>query len=88
MDTMLNPRSYTVMQALDKKEILSLQQSSIYLGISPKFLMKQVRQKLIPCYCPYSNRRFFKRSDLDAWLLRKPLYLPEKAGESSTDVHR
>jgi len=57
-------------QAINKKEVLNFNEAALYMGVSKSFLYKKTSTNSITHYCPEGKLIFFKRSDLDAWLLR------------------
>ena len=59
---------------LCSKEVLDFEESCKYLDIPYDFLLALSRVGLIPCYNPFGNRLYFRRKDLDNWLLRKKLF--------------
>ncbi len=54
-----------------QKEILTLAQACDYLGVSRSYMYKLTCSKRIPHYCPTGKKIYFKRSELDDWLLQK-----------------
>jgi excisionase family DNA binding protein len=57
-------------QNLLKKEVLNLNEAGAYLNISASHMYKLTSQKLIPHFCPQGKKLYFKREELDNWLLR------------------
>lgn len=57
-------------QNLLKKEILNANEASLYLGISKSNLYKKTSELKIPHYKPEGKIIYFKRSELDEWMLR------------------
>lgn len=57
-------------QNLLKKEILNLEEASTYLGISKSNLYKKTSASKIPHYKPEGKIIYFKRSELDEWMVR------------------
>ena len=57
-------------QNLLKKEVLNLKETCKYLDMSASHLYKLTSQNLIPHYCPQGKKLYFKRGNLDQWLLR------------------
>lgn len=53
-----------------KKDVLNLNEACAYLNISASHLYKLTSQKQIPHFCPQGKKLYFKRSELDEWLLR------------------
>jgi len=57
-------------QNLLKKEVLNLNETCKYLDMSASHLYKLTSQKQIPHFCPQGKKLYFKRAELDQWLLR------------------
>jgi excisionase family DNA binding protein len=57
-------------QKLMKKEILTVDEASQYLGISKSNLYKKTSAQKIPHYKPEGKIIYFRRNELDAWMLR------------------
>lgn len=57
-------------QGLLQKEVLSLGEACDYLNASASFVYKMTCTNQIPHYVPTGKKIFFRRSELDAWLLR------------------
>ena len=53
-----------------QKEVLSLQEACIYLCLSQSYLYKLTSTRRIPHYSPMGKLIYFKRTELDAWLLK------------------
>ncbi|EGQ7695068.1 helix-turn-helix domain-containing protein [Vibrio vulnificus] len=51
-----------------QKQFLSAEETAQYTGLSVKYIYKLTHAKQIPHYKP-SRKLYFKRDDLDAWLL-------------------
>jgi len=56
-------------QNLLKKEIMTLEEASTYLGLSKSNLYKKKSLNTIPFYKPNGKIIYFKRSDLDLYML-------------------
>lgn len=56
--------------SLSTKEILTLDESVTYLQVSRSYLYKLTSAKEITHYKPSGKLIYFKKSDLDTWLLR------------------
>ena len=52
------------------KEVLSFKDVCQYLDLSASHLYKLTSQKAIPHFCPQGKKLYFKREDIDQWLLR------------------
>ncbi|MFT5252081.1 MAG: excisionase family DNA binding protein [Flavobacteriales bacterium] len=59
-----------VEQNLLRKDVLNLNEACSYLDLSASHLYKMTSQKLIPHFCPQGKKLYFKRTELDQWLLR------------------
>lgn len=57
-------------QSLLTKEVLNLNQAALYLDISQSHLYKLTSKKRVPHFCPQGKKLYFKRTELDEWLLR------------------
>jgi excisionase family DNA binding protein len=67
-------KNHIAQQAISQKEILTLSEAAIFAGISKSYLYKMTSERRIPYYRPESKLIYFKRSELENWLLknRKP----------------
>ena len=52
---------------------LTLEEAAKYLDISTSHLYKLTSKGKIPHYKPEGKKVYFEKSELDAWLLRKPV---------------
>ena len=52
------------------KEALTTQEAAQYLGMEVSTLYKKTMQNEIPCYSPYGKRLYFKRTELEKWMLQ------------------
>ena len=53
------------------KEILIIEEAAEFLSVSKSYLYKQVSAQAIPHYEPTGKRCYFKRSELEAWILAR-----------------
>lgn len=53
-----------------KKDVLNFDEAREYLSISASHLYKMTSSHSITCYQPNGKKLYFKRSELDEWLLR------------------
>ena len=60
--------------ALNSKEFLTFDECVQYTALSPNFLRQQVREGL-SCYKLGGRRTFFKREEVDAWVLKNRVEL-------------
>ena len=58
-----------VMPASPVKEILTIEEAAEFLSVSKSYLYKQTSAQAIPHYKPTGKRCYFKRSELEEWIL-------------------
>ncbi|MGR3809088.1 helix-turn-helix transcriptional regulator [Jiulongibacter sp. NS-SX5] len=56
-------------QSLSQKEVLNFTEATIYLELSASHLYKLTSSGTIPFYKPNGKKIYFKRSELNEWLL-------------------
>jgi excisionase family DNA binding protein len=52
-----------------QKEVLTFSEGCAYCGYSHSYMYKLISYYIIPYYKTHQGRVFFRRSDLDEWLL-------------------
>ena len=57
-------------QIIALKEILSFKEALIYLDVSESFLYKLTHKKAIEFTKPNGGKIYFRKSDLDSWMLQ------------------
>ncbi len=57
-------------QNLLKKDVLCFSEACKYLDISESHLYKLTSRKQIPHFCPQGKKLYFKRLELDNWLMQ------------------
>jgi len=57
-------------QIIAHKEILSFKEALVYLDVSESFLYKLTHKKAIEFAKPNGGKIYFKKSDLDNWMLQ------------------
>lgn len=57
-------------QGLLQKEVLNMDEACQYLGLKKSYMYKLTSSKSIPHFCPQGKNIYFKRTELDDWLLR------------------
>ena len=62
--------SFLSKQTFIEKEILSFKEALGYLDVSPSFLYKQTSQRVIRYFKPNGGKIYFKKADLDSWMLQ------------------
>jgi excisionase family DNA binding protein len=68
-----------------KKEILNFAEVCDYLNVSGSHLYKLTSKREIPCYQPNGKKLYFKRSELDEWLLRNRKFATEDIEVAATN---
>lgn len=64
--------------AITQKEVLTLDEAAMYTGLSKTYLYKLTASRKIPCWKPHGKMLYFKRSELDAWMLQNPVKTEEQ----------
>ena len=54
---------------IGQKEVLTFDEVADYTGLSKSHLYKLTSSRGIPCYKPSGRLLYFKKSEIDAWLL-------------------
>ncbi|NGF75787.1 helix-turn-helix domain-containing protein [Fluviicola sp. SGL-29] len=57
------------MEMIAQKQVLSFKEATLYLGISSSSLYKKTSARTINFSKPNNGKIYFKKSDLDAWML-------------------
>ncbi|WP_321370484.1 helix-turn-helix domain-containing protein [uncultured Draconibacterium sp.] len=73
-------------QNLMKKEVLTVDEASIYLGISKSNLYKKTSAQKIPHYKPEGKIIYFKREELDDWMLRNRQSTVEEISDKAANL--
>ncbi|MCW3785486.1 helix-turn-helix domain-containing protein [Plebeiibacterium sediminum] len=68
-----------------KKEVISFNEAAIYLELSHSHLYKLTAAGSIPHYKPNGKKVYFKRLELDSWLLRNRTDSKEEIDQAITD---
>jgi len=68
-----------------QKTVLDFAETCSYLNVSPSHLYKLTSQKLIPHFCPQGKKLYFKRDEIDTWLLRNRRYSADEIEEKAVD---
>ncbi|MBL1320241.1 MAG: helix-turn-helix domain-containing protein [Methylophaga sp.] len=63
------------------KETLDFNETAQYTNQSRSYLYKLTSQGLIPHYKPNGKKIYFKRSELDEWMLRNKSYSSDEIAE-------
>lgn len=59
--------AYTMIAA---KSVLNIKEASFILGMTPQAIRQKVRDREFPAYKPNINRLYFKKDELERWMLR------------------
>ena len=70
IEKLKNIESMLQQQNLLQKDVLNLNEARAYLDISASHMYKMTSQKLIPHFCPQGKKLYFRREELNQWLLR------------------
>lgn len=66
-----------------EKEFFTLEEATLYLGQSKSSLYKLTSKKEIPFYVPGGKMIYFRRKELDNWILKSKV---DSVGEHLEDV--
>lgn len=72
-------------QGLYTKEVLNFNDACRYLEVSQSHLYKLTSNGVIPFYKPNGKKIYFRRSELDAWLLRNRADSQEEIDRRAAD---
>jgi excisionase family DNA binding protein len=70
-------------QTLLKKDVLVSKEAAVYLGLSLGYLYKLTGKNKIPVYKPNDGKLYFRRMDLNRWMLSKRKAIYSKSPEAS-----
>lgn len=72
-------------QGLFTKEVLNFNDACLYLELSQSHLYKLTSNGAIPFYKPNGKKIYFRRTELDAWLLRNRTDSQEEIDRRAAD---
>lgn len=72
-------------QALNSKEVLSIDELVLYTGLSKSHIYKLTAGRQIPYYKPKGKIVYFKREEIDSWLLRNKSLSQEELSQEVED---
>lgn len=72
-------------QNLLQKEVLNINESALYLELSTSHLYRLTSTNCIPYYKPNGKKLYFKRTELDQWLLRNRVTTKEEIETQSAN---
>lgn len=67
------------------KETLDFEETSLYINQSRSYLYKLTSQGLIPHYKPNGKKIYFKRSELDEWMLQNKSYSADELEQKAVN---
>lgn len=71
-------------QSIYQKEVLTFHEGCDYCGFMPSHMYKLTSLDIIPHYKPNGKMIFFRRSELEAWLLRNRNTTKEEMQDEAT----
>jgi len=70
---------------IPQKEVLNFGEACKYLNLSASYLYKLTHSRRIPHYKPNGKMLYFKRIDLEAWLLRNRVKTANEIEQEAID---
>ena len=70
------------------KEVLTLEEAALFMGISRSTLYKMTHCSAIPFYRPNGKLIYFEKSELLAWMRRNRSMTEEEANEKAHEILR
>lgn len=58
----------SIKNVLGLKDVLTMDECSVYTGMAKSYLYKLTSKRAIPFYKPMGKMLFFKRTEIEAWL--------------------
>jgi len=71
---------------MPSKEVLSFKEACQYLSVSNSWLYKLTHRRMIPFYRPNGKMIYFKKTDLNNWLLRNRVSTDEEIEQKTIDI--
>lgn len=68
---------------LFKKEILNFSEACDYLSVSESHMYKLTSKREIPCYQPNGKKLYFRRAELDEWVLSNRKHTNEEVNAAA-----
>ena len=72
-------------QSMLQKDVLTFKEACLYIEVSQSHMYKLTSSKSIPHFCPQGKRLYFKRTELDFWLLRNRAESRENTDKKAAD---
>ena len=68
-----------------QKTVLNFEEACSYLSMSQSHLYRLTAQRLIPHFRPQGKKLYFKRDEIDTWLLRNRRSSTDEIERQATD---
>jgi len=65
------------------KDVLNSEEAALYMGVSKSYLYKLTMRQTIPHYKPMGKMCYFKRAELEAWLLRNRIATDDELAQKA-----
>ena len=82
---MTNNKTDILTNEILQKNVLNLNDLALYTGFSKSFIYKLTSGRKIPFYRPSGKLLFFKRDEIDQWLLHKSVPTISNVQENHLD---
>jgi excisionase family DNA binding protein len=69
---------------ISKKEVFTFDETCHYLDISASHLYKLTSSEKIPCYQPNGKKLYFKKTEVDDWLLQNKKHSQQEIQEMAS----
>lgn len=73
---------------LNMKPILTVDDLSKYLDYSPEYIYKMTHNREIPYYKPNGKKLYFKRDEIDEWVLSNKVFTQDELRAESRRIGR
>ena len=73
------------MKDLNSKTVLTMDECVLYTGLSKSTMYKMTSNKVIPHYKPNNKLIYFKRAEVEEWLLSNPIATSADLEQQATD---
>jgi len=75
-------------QNMLKKAVLTFEEACTFLDVSQSHLYKLTSAKQIPHFCPQGKKLYFRRDELEGWLLRNRQSTADEVHEDPAEYTR
>lgn len=72
-------------QGLLQKDVLNINEACLYMGLSQSHLYKLTSSRSINHFCPQGKKLYFKRIELDQWLLRNKVWTQDEIEQQASN---